>query len=432
MMVSVETTAGLERRMTVQVPADKIESEIDSRLRRYGKTAKIKGFRPGKVPMQVVRQRYGGQVREEVLNEMMRSSFIEALGQEKLRPAGGPRIEPGKLEQGVDLEYTATFEVYPEITLTGHEGMKIRRPTAEITEADIDDMMDRLRRQRAEWEETEKAAEDGDQITVDFNGTLDGEPFAGGEGQDVPVVLGRGAMLPDFETGLKGMSAGEEKEITVNFPDDYGAAELAGRTAVFQVTARAVAVETLPVVDDAFCESFGITEGGVDQLRKEVADNMARELAQVSRARMKEQVLEQLIEANEAELPRVLVEQEIRVMQASAARRMGLDPSDSSNLPPAETLEPQASRRVKLGLLVAEVIGQADIQLDQARVRQRLMELAASSGRPEEVIKLYTSSPEMMGQIEAEVMEEQVVDWLIEHAETTDEASSFAELMQPA
>lgn len=432
MMVSVETTAGLERRMTVQVPADKIESEIDSRLRRYGKTAKIKGFRPGKVPMQVVRQRYGGQVREEVLNEMMRSSFIEALGQEKLRPAGGPRIEPGKLEQGVDLEYTATFEVYPEITLTGHEGMKIRRPTAEITEADIDDMMDRLRRQRAEWEETEKAAEDGDQITVDFNGTLDGEPFAGGEGQDVPVVLGRGAMLPDFETGLKGMSAGEEKEITVNFPDDYGAAELAGRTAVFQVTARAVAVETLPVVDDAFCESFGITEGGVDQLRKEVADNMARELAQVSRARMKEQVLEQLIEANEAELPRVLVDQEIRVMQASAARRMGLDPSDSSNLPPAETLEPQASRRVKLGLLVAEVIGQADIQLDQARVRQRLMELAASSGRPEEVIKLYTSSPEMMGQIEAEVMEEQVVDWLIEHAETTDEASSFAELMQPA
>jgi trigger factor len=363
---------------------------------------------------------------------MMRSSFIEALGQEKLRPAGGPRIEPGRLEQGVDLEYTATFEVYPEITLSGHEGMKIRRPTAEITEADIDDMMDRLRRQRAEWEVTEKAAEDGDQITVDFNGTLDGEPFAGGEGQDVPVVLGRGAMLPDFETGLKGMSAGEEKEITVNFPDDYGAAELAGRTAVFKVTARAVAVETLPVVDDAFCESFGITEGGVEQLRKEVADNMARELAQVSRARMKEQVLEQLIEANETELPRVLVEQEIRVMQASAARRMGLDPADSSNLPPAETLEPQASRRVKLGLLVAEVIGQADIQLDQARVRQRLMELAASSGRPEEVIKLYTSSREMMGQIEAEVMEEQVVDWLIEHAETTDEASSFAELMQPA
>jgi trigger factor len=432
MMVSVETTAGLERRMTVQVPADKIESEIDSRLRRYGKTAKIKGFRPGKVPMQVVRQRYGGQVREEVLNEMMRSSFIEALGQEKLRPAGGPRIEPGRLEQGVDLEYTATFEVYPEITLTGHEGMKIRRPTAEITEADIDDMMDRLRRQRAEWEVTEKAAEDGDQITVDFSGTLDGEPFAGGEGQGVPVVLGRGAMLPDFETGLMGMSAGQEKEITVNFPDDYGAAELAGRTAVFQVTARAVAVEALPEVDDAFCESFGITEGGVEQLRKEVADNMARELAQVSRARMREQVLEQLIDANETELPRVLVEQEIRVMQASAARRMGLDPSDSSNLPPAETLEPQASRRVKLGLLVAEVIGQADIQLDQARVRQRLMELAASSGRPEEVIKLYTSSPEMMGQIEAEVMEGQVVDWLIEHAETTDETSSFAELMQPA
>lgn len=432
MMVSVETTAGLERRMTVQVPAEQIENEIDSRLRRYGKTAKIKGFRPGKVPLQVVRQRYGGQVREEVLNELMRSSFIEALGQEKLRPVAGPRIEPGNQEQGADLEYIATFEVYPEIKLTGCEGMKIQRPTAQITEADIDDMMDRLRRQRAEWEPAEKAAEEGDQITVDFKGTLDGEPFSGGEGEAVPVVLGRGGMLPDFEAGLTGMKAGEEKQVTVDFPADYGAAELAGRTALFQVTARVVSVERLPEIDDAFCEGFGITEGGVERLRKEVADNMARELGQVSRARMKAQVLDQLIDANEAELPRVLVDQEIQVMQQSAARRMGLDPSDQANLPPRETLEPQASRRVKLGLLVGEVIGLAKIELDQARVRHRLMELAASYGQPEELIKLYTSNQEMMGQIEAEVMEEQVVDWLIERAETIDQPSSFPELMEPA
>ncbi len=280
MMVSVETTAGLERRMTIQVPAEQIESEIDSRLRRYGKTAKIKGFRPGKVPMQVVRQRYGGQVREEVLGEMIRSSFVEALGQEKLRPAGGPRIEPSKVEQGVDLEFTATFEVYPEIALSGHEGMKIQRPTAEIAESDIDDMMDRLRRQRAEWVAVDRAAVDGDQLTVDFTGTLDGEPFSGGEGEKVPVVLGRGGMLQDFENGLLGMRVGEEKEVSVDFPDDYGAAELAGRTAIFRVTAREVAEEKLPEIDDEFCQAFGISEGGVDRLRKEVSENMAREMAQ--------------------------------------------------------------------------------------------------------------------------------------------------------
>ncbi len=432
MMVSVETTAGLERRMTIQVPAEQIESEIDSRLRRYGKTAKIKGFRPGKVPMQVVRQRYGGQVREEVLGEMIRSSFVEALGQEKLRPAGGPRIEPSKVEQGVDLEFTATFEVYPEIALSGHEGMKIQRPTAEIAESDIDDMMDRLRRQRAEWVAVDRAAVDGDQLTVDFTGTLDGEPFSGGEGEKVPVVLGRGGMLQDFENGLLGMRVGEEKEVSVDFPDDYGAAELAGRTAIFRVTAREVAEEKLPEIDDEFCQAFGISEGGVDRLRKEVSENMAREMAQAARSQMKRQVLDQLVDANEAELPRVLVDEEIRVMQESAARRMGLDPSDASSLPPRETLEPQASRRVKLGLLVAEVIGQAKIELDPSRVRQRLMELAASYGSPEEVIKLYTSNRQMMGQIEAEVMEEQVVDWLIERAETTDQATSFADLMQPA
>ena len=432
MMVSVETTAGLERRMTIQVPAERIENEIDSRLRRYGKTAKIKGFRPGKVPMQVVRQRYGGQVREEVLGEMIRSSFVEALGQEKLRPAGGPRIEPSKVEEGVDLEYTATFEVYPEISLSGHEGMKIQRPVAEIAESDIDDMMDRLRRQRAEWVAVDRAAASGDQLTVDFTGTLDGEPFSGGEGEKVPVVLGRGGMLPDFENGLLGMQVGEEKDVSVDFPDDYGAAELAGRTAIFHVTAREVAEEKLPEVDDEFCAAFGISEGGVERLRKEVSENMSREMAQVSRARMKQQVLDQLVDSNEAELPQVLVDEEIRVMQESAARRMGLDPSDASSLPPRDTLEPQAGRRVKLGLLVAEVIGLAKIELDQSRVRQRLMELAASHGNPEELIKLYTSNRQMMGQIEAEVMEEQVVDWLIERAEATDQPTSFADLMQTA
>jgi trigger factor len=394
MMVSVETVGGLERRMKVQVPAERIEKEVDSRLQRVGKTAKIKGFRPGKVPMKVIRQRYGGQVRQEVLGEVMQMSYFEAISQEKLRPAGHPRIEPGNTGQGEDLEYVATFEVYPEVALQGHEDLAVEKPVAEI-------------------------------------GKIDGEAFPGGSGEDVPVVLGQGGMLPDFENGLIGMRAGDEKDITVTFPDDYGAENLAGRTADFHVTARRVETQKLPEIDDDFCAAFGIGEGGVAKLREEVLDSMRRELEQTVQSRLKEQIMQGLLDRNEVELPGSLVDDEIRSLREAAARRMGVDPSDPNNLPPRESFEAVAQRRVKLGLLVAEVIRQAGIELDKERVRERVRRLAADYRDPEEVVKLYTGNRQLMDQLEMEVMEEQVVDWLIERAEISEKDIGFKELMRP-
>jgi trigger factor len=431
MMVSVESTGSLERRMTVQVPAERIESEVDSRLAAVGKNARIKGFRPGKIPMSVIRQRYGGQVRQEVLGELLQSTYVEAINKESLRPAGGPRIEPGPIEAGQGLEYTATFEVYPEIELKGAEGLAVTRPVAEILDEDVDTMLDNLRRQRAEWDEVERPSETSDRVTVDFSGAIDGEPFPGGAGEDVPVVLGEGQMLPDFEAGLTGASAGEEKDIQVVFPEDYGAPELAGKTADFHLNIRKVEAQRLPALDDQFAMGFGIAEGGLAKLREEVTENMRRELDQAVRGRLREQLLAGLVAANELELPNVLVEDEIRSMQENAIRRMGGEVTDQSQLPPREPLEEPARRRVQLGLLVAEVIRSASLELDPQKVRSRVMELVAGSPNPEEMLKLYTSNRQLMDRIEMDVLEEQVVDWLLERAELTDEPTTFRALMGP-
>ena len=429
MMVSVETTGALERRMKVQIPAEKIETEIDSRLVGVSKTARIKGFRPGKVPMSVIKQRYGTQVRQEVLGEIMQSSYFDAIKDENLRPAGGPRIEPDEIEKGQDLQYTATFEVYPEVKLDGHEGIAVDRLVAEIGQEDIDQMMENLRRQRSEWEDVDRAAADTDRVTVDFKGTIDGEPFSGGEGAGVPVVLGEGGMLVDFETGLNGISAGEEKDIKVAFPADYGVVDLAGKTADFHVAVSKVEESKLPDIDDEFCRKFGVEEGGVDKLRDEVKENMKRELEQRVRRAMKQQVLDGLREAHDVELPAVLVEDEIRSMQESAVRRMGGEITDSTQLPPREPLEEPARKRVQLGLLVAEVIQVAGIEVDRQKIRDRIGELAASYPNPDEVIKLYTGNPQLVERIEMEVMEDQVVDWLLDKARLSDQPSSFKELM---
>ena len=429
MMVSVESAEGLERRMRVQVPADRIESEVASRLESVGRTAKIKGFRPGKVPKKVIVQRYGAQVRQEVIGEIMQSTYFEALTQEKLRPAGGPRIEPNNTSEGEDLDYTAVFEVYPELDVLGLDSLSITRPQVEIGDSDLDDMIERLRRQRATWEVADKAAEDGDRITVDFHGTIDGEPFSGGQGEEVPIVIGRGGMLDDFEEGLRGMSAGDEKSVSVAFPESYGATELAGKTAVFAVKARQVEVERLPELDDDFAKSFAVEDGSIDSLRKEVADNMRREADQVIRGRLRDSAFRGVLEANpDVELPEVLVEEEIRSLRQDAARRMG--GGEDAELPPREPFEEEGRRRVALGLLVGEIIRAAGIDLDQARVRQRLEAIAAGSGQPEASMKRYAEHRQLMAQIENQVLEEQVVDWLLEKASVTDQSVAFSELME--
>ncbi len=427
MQVSVEATNGLERRMKVQIPADQIESEVDQRLRRVGKTAKLKGFRPGKVPFKVIRKEYGGQVRREVLSEVMQSSFTEAITREKLRPAGGPRIEADEVEQGQDLQYTAVFEIYPEIEISDVSSIAVEKPVAEILKEDIDAMVENLRQQRADWETVDRAASDGDQVTVDYSGTLDGEAFDGGKGEAVPIVLGAGRMLPDFERGLEGIAAGESRSFDVAFPEDYPAENLASKTANFAAAAKSVEQQVLPELDEEFCKAFGVDDGDVEKLGEEVASHMRKEMEQKVKQILKAAVLDKLLEANPIELPQALVDDEVTQLQHDTARRLGQ--ADGAQLPPREPFEEQARRRVSLGLLINEVIKTQNIEIDKTKVSAHITDLADGYPEPEAVIKAYNSQATLMAQAEVTVLEQQVVDWLLEQAKITETQIAFKELM---
>ncbi|MEO8465479.1 MAG: trigger factor [Gammaproteobacteria bacterium] len=424
----VEAAGGLERRMTIRVPAADIEREIDARLVKVGRTAKLKGFRPGKVPQKVVRQYYGGQVREEVLNDVVRSTYSRAIADQNLNPAGGPRIEPLAADKGEaeHFSYQATFEVYPEISLRPLGDLSIELPTVEIEESDLDAMIERLRAQRVTWRAVERAAAERDRAVVDFVGTIDGEPFQGGEGKDVSIIIGAGQVLPEFDQALRGVAAGGNATAVVNFPADYGAANLAGKTATFAITVRRVEEQLLPELDDAFATSFGLT-GGAALLRSEVRKNMERELAERIRAQTKTRTFDALIKTNEVATPRTLVDQEISSLQTDALRQMGTE--DPKQAPARERFESLAQRRVAVGLLVQEILKQHKLKLDQTRVDQRVKEMAAPYEKPEEAAQYYRGNRGMMLQIEAAVLEDQVVDFLVEHAIRKTQASSFKDFM---
>ena len=430
-MVSVESTEGLERRMKVEVPAERVEGEIEKRLKDMGRRARIKGFRPGKAPLKVVRQQYGAQVREDVVSEFVRSSWVQAISEQKLRPVGNPRIEEHKVSKDEGLTFTAVFEVFPDIELTGHEGIRIERPTAEISGADVDAMIDKLRAQRIEWEPVERAAADGDRVSIDFEGTIAGEAFRGGAGNDVAIVLGEGRMLADFEAGLKGIESGEERTVEVVFPADYGSEEVAGKTAQFKIKARKVEQSRLPELNDEFCKAFGIEEGGVERFRAEVEENMREELRQRVRELVKRQVLDKLVEAHQFDVPVALVEQEIRALRNDMARRMnpGAKPDEAVKLPPREPFEQPAKFRVALGMLIGEIVRKHEIRVDAAKVQEKLQQIGESYGDAEGVIKIYRSNPDLMSQVETAVLEEQVVDWLLERANVTEKPTKFSELM---
>jgi trigger factor len=433
-MVSVESTEGLERRMKVEVPAERVESEIDKRLKEMSGRAKIKGFRPGKAPLKVLRQQFGAQVREDVLSEFVRSSWVEAITEQKLRPVGNPRIETHNASKDAGLSFTAVFEVLPEIELKGHEGIAIEQPTAEIAAADVDEMIEKLRGQRGHWHTVERAADTGDRVTIDFAGTIDGEPFNGGDGNGVQVLLGEGRMLKQFEDGLKGVSAGEERSIEVEFPADYGSEQVAGKTAQFKVTARKVEEPHLPEVDEEFCRSFGVEEGGVERLRAEVEENMREELRQRVREIVKRQLLDKLVAANQFDIPTVLVEQEIESLRQDMARRMNPNakPGEASELPPREPFEAPARFRVSLGMLIGEIVRNHEIRVDPARLEQRLQEIGEGYGDAEAVKKIYRGNPDLMSQLETSVLEEQVVEWLLERAVVTEKPTEFSALMNQA
>ena len=431
MQVSVETTSGLERRMTVGIPADRIQNEVNKRLQQTAKRARVDGFRPGKVPMSVIRKRFGASAHQEVIGEVIQSSFYEAIMQEKLNPAGAPSVEPKSMEAGKDFEYVATFEVYPEVTLAGFEAISVERPESEVTEADVDTMLETLRKQNTRFEAVERAAENGDQVTIDFVGKIDGEAFQGGTANGTNLVLGSGRMIPGFEEGLVGAKAGDSLTLKVTFPEDYQNLDLAGKAAEFETTVQAVAAPALPELNDEFFAQFGVNEGGLEGFRAEVRKNMERELRQAIKTKVKGQVMDGLLKTNTVEVPKALISNEIDRLREQAVQQFGGANIQASQLP-AELFEEQAKRRVSLGLIVAEVVKQNDIKPDNDRVRAMVEELASAYQEPEQVINWYYQNEQQLGEIQSVVLEEQVVDTVLQKAQVTDKKVAYEEAVKPA
>ncbi|GMU70510.1 MAG: trigger factor [Steroidobacteraceae bacterium] len=426
MQVSLTATGGLERRLEVAVPAQQVADEVDQRLKKIARTARMKGFRPGKAPMGVVRQQYGTQVHTEVVSDLLRSSFADAVSQQNLKPATGPRIQPVALDPGADLKYIATFEVLPDIRPAAVESLEIERATASVTDAEVGEMLESLRGQRPDYTPVERGAKTTDRLVLDFDGRIDGAAFQGGEARDMPVVLGAGQVLAEFEQALAGAAPGETRTAVVHFPDDYRGTEVAGKTAEFSITVKKVEEMSLPPLDDAFAAEFGVKEGGLEQLRKEVRESMERELDDAIRNQLRVQVMDALHRANPIEVPQGLVDETVQEMQVDIGRRMGA--KDVSQLPPREQFLDAARRRVALGLVIGELLRGADLKVDRARVQARLREIAGSYPNPDEMLRSYLQNADAMRQVESAVLEEQLVDWIVERAKVTDKPSSFKDL----
>jgi trigger factor len=426
MQVSVSATGGLERRLEVAVPATEIAAEVEQRLKQISRTARLKGFRPGKAPFAVVKKQFGDQVHSEVVTDVMRSSFAQAITQEKLQPAAGPRIEPIAMQPGSDLKYAAVFEVLPEITVKPVDALTLERPTSSVTETDLDAMIESMRRQRPVFTQVERAAHATDRVILDFDGLIDGQPFEGGEGRDVAVVIGTKQAMPELEEGIKGATAGETRQVTLAFPAEHPNKNLAGKTAALQVTVKRVEEQGLPAVDEDFCKAYGVEEGGVEALRAEVRKSMERELEGVIRTRLRTQVMDGLYANNPLDLPRALIDEQVQQLQVDMARRIGA--RDINQLPPRAQFEEPARRRVALGLLMGQIVENQSLKVDRVRVQERLGDLIAAYPNPEEARKAYLQNPEAMKQVESSVLEEQVVDWVIERARVTDKPVSFRDL----
>jgi len=429
MQVSVEATGGLERRMTVQVPEERVEKEVEGRLQRLARTAKLKGFRPGKVPMKVVKSHYGAQVRQEVVGDVIQSSFYEAVVKENLRPAGLPTIEPKTLEEGKSLEYTATFEVMPEVEPASLSGVKLEKVSAEVSEADVDTMLETLRKQRTRWEAAERGAKEGDRVVIDFKGTIDGAEFQGNEGKQVPVVIGAKRMITGFEEGLVGAKANDSLTLDLTFPEEYGYKEVAGKPVQFAVTVHRVEEPHLPELDEEFAKSFAVTEGGVEALRKEVRQNMERELEQAVTGRVKQAVMDKLLELNAIDLPKALIKQEAEQLAAQMRQNMHIPAGKPGVNLDSSMFDDQARRRVSLGLVLSEIIKRNELKADPAKVREQVEKVASTYERPQDVINWYYADRNRLAEVESLVLENQVVEWALGQADVSETKSSFNELM---
>lgn len=429
MQVSVENTSALERRMTIAVPAERVENEVNKRLQQTAKRAKIAGFRPGKVPMTVIRQRFEADARQEAFGDLVQASFYEAIVEQKLNPAGSPAVEPKSFEKGKDLEFVAIFEVFPEFTVAGLESIKVERLSAEVADSDLDNMLEVLRKQNTRFEAVERAAQNDDQVNIDFVGKVDGEVFAGGSAKGTLLVLGSGRMIPGFEEGLVGAKAGEERVVNVTFPEDYQNLDLAGKAAEFTITVNSVSAPVLPELNEEFFAQFGIKESTLEGFRAEVRKNMERELRQAIKTKVKNQVMDGLLAANPIEVPKALLENEVNRLRVQAVQQFGgnIKPEQL----PVELFEEQAKRRVVLGLIVAEVVKQFELKPDDTKVREMIEEMASAYQEPEQVIAWYYKNDQQLNEVRSVVLEEQVVDTVLQKATVTDKSVSYEEAVKP-
>lgn len=428
MQVSVETTQGLGRRVTITVDKDVIENAVKSELVSVAKKVRIDGFRKGKVPMTVVAQRYGASVRQDVLGDLMQRNFVDAIIKEKINPAGAPNYVPGQYTPGEDFTFTVEFEVYPEVELKGLEAIEIEKPVVSVTDADVDAMLDTLRKQQATWKETDRAAEANDRATIDFTGSVDGEEFEGGKASDFVLAMGQGRMIPGFEEGVVGHKAGETFTIDVNFPDDYHAENLKGKAAKFEIVLKKVEESELPEFTEEFIKRFGVEDGSVEGLRAEVRKNMERELKGAIRNRVKTQAIDGLVNANDIDVPAALIDGEIDVLKRQAAQRFGGNEKQALELP-RELFEEQAKRRVVVGLLLGEVIRTHELKADEDRVKALIEEMASAYEDPAEVIEFYGKNNELMNNMRNVALEEQAVEAVLSKAKVTEKETNFQELM---
>lgn len=433
LQVTTNKLSDNQTQLTVKVPVEKIQNKVNGRINQVAKTAKIDGFRKGRVPVSHIRAQYGAGIQQEVINDVIRDTVFEAIKAEDVRAVGMPNIDDVKLEDDF-LVYQATVEIFPEIEVQGISEVEVERHTATVSEEDVDTMIENLQKQRQEFADKDGAVEDGDQVTFDFEGSIDGEKFEGGSSEDFKLVIGSGQMIPGFEDGIKGMTAGEEKTIDVTFPEDYQAENLAGKEAQFKITLKKVEASQLPELNDEFFALFGVTEGGLEQLKADVRKNMEREIKNAARSQVKQAVFDGLLDKNEFDVPQAMVDQEIErqrnMMMQRFAQQFGANPDNfNKDMLPDELFEEQAIRAARLGVIVARVIEAQKLEVDQDRVETFIKEAAENYEDPAEVIEYYTNDQQQRANIESVVLEDQVVDYLLSEAKVTDKEVSYKDLL---
>ena len=429
MHVSVETTQGLERRLTIRVPSAKIDTEVENRLKRLAKTQRVDGFRPGKVPVAIIRKRFGASLRDEVAYDVAQRSFVEAVVAEKLNPAGAPTLQMLANDEGKDLEFTATIEIYPEFDVQGLDGLAVDKPVASVGDSDVEAMIETLRQQQAKWQQVERAATNGDRLIIDFSGSVDGTEFEGGKAEGFTVVIGSGRMIPGFEEALDGKKAGDSFVAAVTFPAEYHAEHLKGKAAQFAITVKQVEGRVLPEVDADFIKTYGVAETTLEALKAEVRRNMERELRGALKNQTKEKVIDALLAANAIAVPNALVDQEVETLRQQAVERFGAGRGGKLPELPREIFAEQAERRVRIGLVLGQFIRQSELKVDDARVDAILNEIAGAYEEPQDVINYYRGQENLMQSVRNLALEDQAIDAVLAKAKVNEVAKAFSDVV---